>query len=161
PEDSDRQSPYDVDVRSEGTFGLWLSVQGGSGLVDPPPSPGDPPHMLVEVDATPPAVEVDPPVVGAGKNGGQGKITWRTSDPHLPPRPVSLSYRAEGSDPNRPWTPIASALEVNGPYIWTVPANAPPRFRIRVEVADALGHRGFAESGTVLIDRSRPKGRII
>lgn len=160
PEDPDRASPYEVDVGGEGTFGLWLTVRGLSGLGDPPPAPGDRPQMWVEVDSTPPVVQIDPPRPGTGSNAGKVLITWRASDPHLGPRPVVLSYRPEGVG-NAAWTPISGKIDNSGQYIWTVPPGVPPKFRVKVEVEDTLGHRGAAESGPVLVDRARPRGRII
>jgi hypothetical protein len=158
-EDPDRTSPYPVDLRGEGTFGLWLAVQGPSGLGDPPPAPGDKPQSWVEVDTTPPIVQVDPPRIGTGTSTGKVLITWRASDPHLASRPVLLFYRAEGTEAN--WTRIAGPLENNGQYIWVVPPGVPPKFRIRIEVIDTVGHKGAAETAPVLVDRARPKGRII
>ena len=143
----------------EGTFGLWLAVQGLSGLGDPPPAPGDRPQIWVEVDSTPPIVQVDPPRVGTGRSAGKVLITWRASDPHLAARPVHLAYRADGGD--GPWTRVAGPLDNTGQYIWTVPPGAPPRFRIRLEVDDSLGHRGVAETGAIIVDQARPKARII
>lgn len=159
PEDADKESPYQVDVGGEGTFGLWLSVQGTSGLGDPPPVPGDSPQLWVEVDATPPVVQVDPPRVGSNRSAGKVLITWRASDPHLGSRPVTLSYR--GDDGASDWVRIAGPIENNGQYVWTVPPGVPPRFRVRVEVIDSLGHASAAESALILVDRARPKGRII
>ncbi len=160
PEDVDRATPYEVDVGGEGTYGLWLAVQGHSGLGDPPPAPGDRPQMWVEVDSTPPVVQVDPPRPGNGSHAGKVLITWRASDPHLGPRPVVLSYRPEGAG-NAAWVPITGRTDNSGQYIWTVPAGVPPKFRVKVEVEDTLGHRGVAETGPVLVDRARPRGRII
>jgi hypothetical protein len=159
PEDADRESPYAVSLSGEGTFGLWLSVQGTSGLGDPPPQPGDSPQIWVEVDSTPPVVQVDPPRVGTGQSAGKVLITWRASDPHLGARPVTLSYRAE--DGSTDWVRIAGPIENSGKYVWNVPPGVPPRFRVRVEVGDSLGHPGVAESAPILVDRARPKGRII
>ncbi len=158
-EDTDRTSPYPVDLKGEGTFGLWLSVQGGSGLGDPAPAPGDKPQSWVEVDSTPPLVQVDPPRIGTGASAGKVLVTWRASDPHLAPRPVLLSYRAEGTDGE--WTRIAGPLENTGQYVWVVPPGVPPKFRIQIEVLDSVGHRGVAETATVLVDRAKPKGRIL
>jgi hypothetical protein len=158
-EDPDRETPYQVDLGGEGTFGLWLAVQGLSGLGDPPPAPGDRPQIWVEVDSTPPVVQVDPPRIGTGRSAGKVLVTWRASDPHLGSRPVHLSYRADGGD--GPWTRIVGPIENTGQYIWVVPPGVPPRFRVRVEVDDTLGHRGAAETGPIVVDRARPKARII
>jgi hypothetical protein len=160
-EDADRTSPYDVDLGSEGTYGLWLVVQSAANLGDPPPRPGDRPQMWVEVDSTAPIVRLDSPRVGTGANLGKVLINWRASDPHLGPRPVLLSYRADRHD--APWTPITDRLDNTGRYVWTVPPNVPPRIHLRIDVVDSIGNRGFAEtqSKPVLVDRSRPRGRIL
>jgi len=164
-EDSDRVSPYPVDLTSlgsDGTYGLTLVARSASGLGDPPPAPGEPPQMWVEVDATPPVVQLDQPRVGSGVNAGKVAITWRASDAHLAPRPVVISYRADL--PGSRWQPIADRIDNTGRFIWAVPANVPARFHIRVDVADTLGNRGSAETtetGPVLVDRTRPRARII
>lgn len=159
PEDPDKTTPYPVDLGGEGTFGLWLAVQGLSGLGDPPPAPGDRPQIWVEVDSTPPVVQVDPPRVGTGRSAGKVLITWRASDPHLGARPIYLSYRADGGD--GPWTRIVGPMPNDGQYIWVVPPGVPPKFRVRVEVDDTLGHRGAAETSPIVVDRARPKAKII
>ena len=160
PEDTDKQSPYSVDLKGDGTFGLWLVVQGVSGLGDTPPTPGTRPNLLVEVDSVAPVLEIDPPRVGTGSYAGKVMVTWRASDPHLGSRPVNLTYQAEDAPADAPWIPI-DRVENTGQYIWTVPPGAPPRFRIRVEVADSLDHRSVAVTGPVLVDRARPTGKIL
>ena len=162
PPDSDRVSPYPVDLGGEGTFGLWLSVQSAASLGDPPPRPGDRPQLWVEVDSTPPEVRLDQPRIGVGKNVGKVLITWTATDPHLGTRPILLSYRADRTD--APWTPLADRLDNTGKYVWNVPPNIPPRIHLRIDVMDTLGNRSFAETtsyGPILVDRSRPKGKIL
>jgi hypothetical protein len=161
-EDADRVSPFDVDLGGEGTFGLSLVARSASGLGDQPPAPGDPPQSWVEVDATPPSVQLYPPQIGTGPHAGKVAITWRASDLHLPPRSVSLFWRPD--QPGANWQPIVDGQENMGQYIWTVPPSFPARFHIRVEAVDAVGHHGSAEttdSAPVIVDRSRPRSRII
>ena len=139
-DDSDRVSPFDVDLGGEGTFGLCLVARSASGLGDLPPAPGDPPQLWVEVDSTPPAVQLDPPFVGTGLNAGKVAIQWRATDLHLAARPVTLFWRTDldGSQ----WQPIGDPIENTGKYIWTVPPNIPPKFHVRVEVVDTMGNKG-------------------
>jgi hypothetical protein len=114
------------------------------------------------VDSTPPAVRLDPPRVGLGQSAGKVLITWTATDPHLAPKPVVLSYRTD--TPDSPWQPITGRIDNTGRYIWTVPPNTPPRMHLRIDVVDTLGNRGYAETtdtGPVIVDRARPKGRII
>jgi hypothetical protein len=160
-EDSDRVSPFDVDLGTEGTFGLCLVARAVTGLGDQPPAPGDPPQIWVEVDSTPPTVQIAPPQIGVGRHVGKVAIAWRATDLHLAPRPVTLSWRAD--QPNAAWQPITGPLENTGRYIWTVPANVPPKIHIRVEVADTAGNHASADTvdlGAVIVDRTRPRGRI-
>ena len=161
PEDADHRSPYDVDLGGEGTFGLWLVVQGASGLGDLPPAPGDRPQTWVEVDASPPTVQLDPPRPGVGASAGKLTITWRAADAHLAPQPIRIYYKPD--TPDAAWQLLAR-LENTGKYNWTIPPRVPPRFHIKVEAVDAAGHVASADTteiGAVTIDRARPKGRIL
>lgn len=161
PEDADRLSPYPVDLGGDGLFGLWLVVQNASGLGDAPPGPGDRPRIWVEVDATPPAVKLDPVRVGVGPQAGKVFLSWRVTDAHLVDRPVTISIRPDR--PDAPWQPIAGPMEDNGRLTWTVPRTIPGRFFLRVEALDVAGNRGADETPAgrpVLIDLSRPRSRI-
>ena len=140
----DRVSPIDVDLGGEGTYGLCLVARSASGLGDQPPAPGDPPQSWVEVDSTPPAVQLLTPQVGTGVNSGKVAIAWRASDLHLPPKSVSLSWRAD--QPGAHWQTIADGQENSGQFVWTVPPTAPQRFHLKVEATDTVGHRGSAET---------------
>jgi hypothetical protein len=163
-EDLDHQSPFPVDLGGDGVYGLRVVARSESGLGDAPPAMGDPPQMVVEVDGTPPAVQILQTAVGKRPpHLGKVFIRWRATDSHLDPRPVVLSWRPE--QPGAGWQPITpDRIENTGQYLWNVPANVPSRFRVRVDVVDMAGNRGFAETpeGTpVVVDRTRPRGRII
>ncbi len=161
-DDSDRLSPIEVDLGGEGTYGICLVARSAAGLGDQPPAPGDPPQTWVEVDASPPVVQLDPVQVGTGLNSGKVAISWRATDLHLAARPVALFWRPD--QPGAGWQPLADGQESTGRFIWTVPPNVPPRFHIRVEAVDTVGHRGGAETtdtGAITVDRSRPRSRII
>ncbi len=161
-EDPDRTSPFQVDLGGDGTFGLCLVARSASGLGDQPPAPGDPPQSWVEVDSTPPIVQLDPPQVGTGQNLGKVAIRWRTSDLHPGQQPVTIAWRTDLPGAN--WYPIAERIENTGQYIWSVPPNVPARFHLRVDVLDTVGNRGTAETlegNPVIVDRARPRSRIL
>ncbi len=161
-DDPDRASPIEVDLGGEGTYGICLVARSASGLGDQPPAPGDPPQTWVEIDTTAPAVQLDPVQVGTGVNSGKVAITWRANDLHLAPKSVSLSWRPDLAGSG--WQPLAEGQENTGRFIWAVPTTVPTRFHIRVEAVDTVGHHGSAEtteSGPVIVDRSRPRSRII
>ncbi len=161
--DADKVSPFPVDLGGEGTFGICLVARSASGLGDNPPAPGDPPQFWVEVDTTPPDVQLLPTRIGTNQHIGKIAIYWRATDLHLQAKPIRLFWRGEQAGAR--WTPITSEpIENVSPYVWTVPANIPPRFHLRIEVLDEAGNRGFAETtetGPVIVDRTRPRSRII
>lgn len=161
-EDPDRVSPFPVDLGGEGTYGLSLVARAASGLGDQPPAPGDPPQFWVEVDSSPPTVQLDPPQVGTGTSAGKVVVTWRATDLHLADRPIMISYRPDV--PGATWQPVTGRIENTGRFVWQVPANYPPKFHLRVDAVDAAGHKGHAETtttGPVFVDRTRPKSRIL
>jgi len=161
-DDPDRASPIDVDLGGEGTFGVSLVARSVSGLGDQPPAPGDPPQSWVEVDSTPPSVQLFQPQVGTGNNSGKVAIAWRASDLHLAPKSVSLFWRPD--QPGTEWQLLADGQENVGSFIWSLPPTIPPRFHLRIEAVDTVGHRGSAETTStapVMVDLSRPRSRII
>jgi len=161
-DDPDRVSPIEVDLGGEGTYGVCLVARSASGMGDQPPAPGDAPQSWVEVDSTPPFVQLYQPQVGTGNNSGKVAIAWRASDLHLAPRSVSLFWRAD--QPGAEWQLVADGQENVGSYIWSVPPTIPSRFHLRVEAVDTVGHRGGGDTtntGPVMVDLSRPRSRII
>ncbi|WP_422925101.1 hypothetical protein [Singulisphaera sp. PoT] len=162
--DPDRSTPFPVDLGGEGTFGLCLVARSASGLGDNPPQPGDPPQFWVEVDQTPPAVELIRTQVGTGKHMGKIAIYWRATDIHLRAKPVQIAWRADQQGSRWNVVTTQGPIENTGSFVWTVPANVPPKFHLRIEAVDDAGNRGVAEtseSAPVIVDRTRPKSRIL
>ncbi len=161
--DPDCTSPFPVDLGGEGTFGLRLVALGASGLGDPRPAPGDPPDVLVEVDSTPPTVQMLPPQIGTGPNLGKVVVRWRASDTHMHKEAVVISWRPD--QPGSQWIPITPRPVANiGSFTWTVPPNVPAKFHLRVDVQDTALNRSFAETTEgppVYVDRTRPRSKII
>jgi hypothetical protein len=161
-DDPDRVSPFPVDLGGEGTFGLRVVARSATGQGDAAPVPGDPPHLTVDIDTTAPTVQMQAPILGLNQHAGKLAILWRASDLHFGAKPVTILWRPD--EPNSQWQPIAGPTENTGKLIWTIPANLPAKIHVRVEAVDDAGNRGFAETAEgspVLIDRSKPKSRII
>ena len=158
-EDQDRTSPFPVDLGGEGTFGLKLVAKSAANQGDQPPVAGEPPRTIVEVDSSGPSVKLESVRIV----GSKAVITWQASDPHPGTRPVMISVKPDA--PNAGWQPVTpSPIDNTGQFTWLIPANCPPRVHFRVDVVDALGNRGLAETtetGSILVDRTKPKGRII
>ena len=158
-EDPDRVSPFPVDLGGEGTFGLKLVAKSAANQGDQPPTPGEVPRTIVEVDGSPPNVRLESVRI----SGSKAIINWQANDPHPAPRPVIISVKAD--TPGSNWQSITpTPIENNGQFTWALPPSCPARLHFRVDVVDSLGNRGIAdttETGALLVDRSKPKGRII
>jgi hypothetical protein len=156
--DDDNQSPIQVEVPREGTYGFALGVRSGAGLASDPPQNGDSPSIVVTVDLTPPRLELLPLEQGRGKNSNKLLISWKCSDETLTEKPISLFYSPSGQ---APWLPISGPVENTGSYIWTVdPANL-PKFYLRVEARDQAGNVQTMETQQpVVIDLSRPTAKF-
>ncbi|GBD35216.1 hypothetical protein HRbin36_00322 [bacterium HR36] len=158
-EDEDKISPIVARLPGEGLYGLSLAVRNGVGNGQPPPRPGDSPQLWLEVDLTPPRVQILSCEPTRGGENGILTITWSASDKNLAPQPISLYYasRLEG-----PWTNIATALENTGRYVWRIPNGTPYQFYVRVEAVDRAGNVGTAETPKpVIVDLSVPRGRLL
>ena len=156
-EDTDRTSPFQVDLGGEGRFGLKLVAKSAADQGDRPPVAGETPKTTVEVDSSGPSVTLDKPKL----EGNRLQIRWKVDEPHPATRPVMISIRPDGPDAR--WQIITpSSIENTGQYNWLISSKCPPKIQVRVDVRDALGNLGFAEtSDSVLVDRSKPKGRIL
>lgn len=161
PKDAGKTPPFVIEVEGEGRYGLSLIAKSGVGLGDPPPRPGDTPHLWVEVDLTKPDVRLLDVVVGRGADTGNLTVTWTASDKNMGRRPITLAYatRAEG-----PWTAIPGAREIDnsGKYVWRMQPDVPFEFFVRVEAQDEAGNLGQDDTRqSIKVDLSTPKARVI
>lgn len=155
--DQDRQSPAEIELPGEGVFGLRLAVTNGNGFGGTPPAPGDAPTHTVEVDTTPPVVQLRG--VEPTATPGVLEIRWSANDKNLGTEPVALycATRREG-----PWQLIASKLRNEGVYRWQFPRELGGQFFVRVEVTDQAGNVARAEPATpVLIDMTEPQAQVL
>lgn len=160
-EDDDRVSPMMVDLGGEGVFGLSIVARSLAGQGDEIPRAGTVPQISVEIDSTPPAMILNVIKVGVGSQSGKVLISWQAEDRNFSARPIGIFYRPETANQ---WIPIAESLENTGQYVWTPGPQVPPVFHIRIEAIDLAGNRSSVDTTQyepVLLDRSRPKGRIL
>jgi hypothetical protein len=151
--------PYVVEVEEEGLYGFTLLARNGIGLGQEAPKSGDLPQIWVEVDMTSPVVRLT--AVNASCTGNQQNVIihWKASDKNLGPRPITLSY-AESEE--GPWQVIAANALNTGRYVWSLPAELPARFLVRVEATDLVGNSGSSQTPKpVLMDRSQPVVNIL
>jgi hypothetical protein len=154
-----RTSPYILEVREEGTYGITLVASSGIGLKKRPPRPGDSPQIWIEVDTTKPLVRLTGCRVGTGTEADSMTITWKASDKHLGDKPITLSYAEQ---PDGPWSTIAANMENTGMYVWKMPTSVPQKMVIRMEVADLAGNIGLSQTREpVMVDLAKPSVAIV
>lgn len=160
-EDSDRISPMQVDLGGEGLFGISIVARSLAGQGDEIPRTGTAPQLWVEVDSTPPSMVLNVIKVGVGSQTGKVLISWRAEDRNFGDRPISLYYRPETANQ---WMPIAEGIENTGQYVWAPGPQVPPVFHIKIDARDDAGNQSSVDTTNyepVLLDRSRPRARII
>ncbi|QDT37972.1 hypothetical protein [Stratiformator vulcanicus] len=157
--DEDRESPFEVEVPSEGAYGFSIRVRSGVGLVDSPPQPGEDPDIAIVVDLTGPKADLFAPEQGRGKNFGRVLLRWTVDDPNPTQKCVSLAYSAS---PEGPWEPITPWMEDRGGYLWELGTGLPERVFVRLNARDRAGNvTRVVTPEPLTIDLSRPKATIL
>jgi hypothetical protein len=156
-EDTDRQSPVEINLPGEGLFGVSLVVSNGRGFGANPPRTGDSPDYWIEIDTTRPLADIT--AIHAAEDGAL-HISWGARDKNLTPEPIELAYAANRDGP---WHVIAKGLKNDGGYRWMPPAEVGPQAFFRVTVRDLAGNITHAETTqpVPLDDQSRPRGRVL
>ncbi len=136
--DDDRQPPFRFIAEQEGAYAFFLVVTNATGASSRAPSPESRPHCNVFVDFTPPIVQLHEAVVVTVLARPMVKLTWSAVDAHLPPRPVTLSYRLP---PDERWRPAEDLpLSNSGRYDWPVPSGLTGALEVRITVTDRAGN---------------------
>lgn len=151
--------PLVVQVAEEGKYGFAIVVRNGVGARSPEPKEGDAPQMWVVVDETRPVVKVVDVKVLKNAETPSLAIRWSARDELMAPHPVTISTAAR---PEGPWTPVATALENSGSFVYKLKKDHPYEFFVRVEAMDRSGNVGHGCTATpVRVDLSRPRGVIV
>src|SRR5262249_5103182 len=136
-DDPKRQSPVEIDLPGEGSFGISVVVANGNGQGGEPPAKGDTPDWKLEVDTTKPVAQILTARAGTGNEAGTIVITWTANDKNLKPEPIDLTYATK---PEGPWLPITKGLKNDGAYRWPMPKDSADDIYIRMEVTDLAGN---------------------
>jgi hypothetical protein len=145
-----------VDLQQEGTvYGYYIVVKSRAGRGIQPPQSGTPPQVRIEMDITPPSVELYVPQPDTSRRDTL-LLTWNAKDKNQTANCVTLEW-AERKDGQ--WNVIGSPDMANsGQFSWQVPANAPPSVFLRLAVRDAAGNVAVAQTQEpVLVDLSVPE----
>jgi hypothetical protein len=156
-DDSDRQSPAEINLPGEGTYGVSLVVSNGRGFGANPPKTGDAPDYWVEIDTTRPIGDIT--AIHASEDGAL-HITWTARDKNLGGEPIELSYAASREGP---WNMIAKGLRNDGLFRWSPPIEVGAQAFFRLTVRDQAGNLSTSEThqAVPLDDQSRPRGRVL
>jgi len=154
--DMDRKSPFNVQVPSDGVYGFALRARSGTGWSADPPKPGDAPETLVNVDQTPPVLQLMP-IQRVQQQ--ELLIQWKHQDVNPADQPISLYY---SSQPQGPWEPISGWQNDRGGFVWKFGMDVPPRVYIRIAARDAAGNISHVITPQpVILDLSKPRARIV
>ena len=156
--DTDRVSPFPVQVEESGTYGFQIVVHSKDGLTGRAPAPGDRPDMIVDVDTTRPAVQFLSAPYGRGAAAGKMILNWRAQDMHFISRPIRILY---SGNPSGPWTVIEEGLRNTGSYVWSVDKRTPSQVYLRIEARDQAGNLGVHQMQTPIdLTGLVPRGKI-
>jgi hypothetical protein len=160
PATADHSAPVNgsvtVTMPQEGkVYGFYIVVKSRAGLGQPPPRPGQPPQIRLEVDTTLPQADLYSPQADATRRDALN-LTWSATDRNLAPNPITLEWAEQ---PDGPWQVIGEREMPNtGRYTWTVPEQMPPRAYLRLTVKDTAGNVALAQTDQpILIDLSIPQ----
>lgn len=135
--DPDRESPFDVQVGTDGLFGFRMVIIGANGLVSNRPHDGDEADMWINVDTKLPSVKITRALYGSGAEAGMLVIEFSCNEENLHDRPITLSYSER---PTGPWATIAGGLPNSGSYLWKADPNLPQQVYLRIQAVDLAGN---------------------
>ena len=152
------QGPISANLPGEGVYGFRLVVESGAGLSRGAPLPGDAPELRIEVDQTPPYLELYAPAPDPNTRDTL-ILRWNATDKNLAPSPITLEY---STSKEGPWVPIAQNIPNSGTYPWKLNQRLPYRVFVRVTARDLAGNVGEVKSPEPqLIDLTKPEGHLI
>src|SRR5262245_37845446 len=132
PEKAKPEGPYEVRVSAAGRWGFTLVPRSGVGLGPPPPQTREQPQVWVEVDETPPQVQLHNVVVDSKTDPGEMTVTWRATDAFLRAQPITISY---ATSLDGEWKVLKGNLENTGSYTCST-KEMPFEFYLKVEALD-------------------------
>jgi hypothetical protein len=156
--DEDNRSPMRVSAPADGVYGFRLVVSGANGAAAPAPAAGEKPELTIGVDLQEPKCELQAAEIGQGNLADHLLIRWTAGDENLEARPVGLFY---GTEPQGPWSTIATDIDNNGQYAWRLLRQVPEKLYLRLEVRDRAGNVAVCTSpAPVMLNLPQPTGRL-
>ena len=148
------EGPFAITVVSTGRYGFTLRPISGVGRGVAAPRGGDMPQIWVEVDETPPEIQIHNVSVGEGDDSGKIIITWRCADKFLKDKPITIQYKAADASE---WKTLQENVENLG-TLKVAPPEGVFEFFVRLEATDRAGNKASVQSKeTIKVDLSLPK----
>jgi hypothetical protein len=156
--DADRESPFDIEVDTEGLFGFRMVIVGSNGLASRRPLPGDSADAWIYVDNTMPRARILSALAGKGSDAGSLVIEYQAIDDHFIDRPISLFY---SETMQGPWVPITQGAKNQGRFAWSGESHIPEKVFLKLQATDAAGNVGeHVLDLPVDVQSAAPRGKI-
>jgi hypothetical protein len=152
-EKQDLNKPVEIQVVAPGRYGFILRPVSGVGRAVEKPSIGQQPQIWVEVDETPPVVEILDVIVGEEADAGFLTVKYRAEDKWLRDEPITVLH---GPTKDGPWEVMEANLR-NAGVVKLPTKDKGFQFFLKVEALDEAGNKGEAVwSEVVKVDLSKP-----
>lgn len=156
--DADRESPFDIEVDTEGLFGFRMVIVGSNGLASRRPLPGDSADAWIHVDTSVPRARILSALAGKGSDAGALVIEYQAIDDHFIDRPISLYY---SETMQGPWIPITQGAKNQGKFAWAGESHIPEKVFLKLQATDAAGNVGeHVLDLPVDVQSAAPRGKI-
>jgi hypothetical protein len=156
--DADRESPFDIEVDTEGLFGFRMVIVGSNGLASRRPLPGDSADAWIHVDTSVPRARILSALAGKGSDAGALVIEYQAIDDHFIDRPISLYY---SETMQGPWIPITQGAKNQGRFAWAGESHIPEKVFLKLQATDAAGNVGeHVLDLPVDVQSAAPRGKI-
>jgi len=156
--DADRESPFDIEVETEGLFGFRMVIVGSNGLASRRPLPGDSADSWIQVDTSIPRARILSALAGKSSDAGSLVIEYQAIDEHFIDRPISLYY---SETVQGPWVPITQGAKNQGRFAWVGESHLPEKVYLKLQATDAAGNVGeHVLDLPVDVQSAAPRGKI-
>jgi hypothetical protein len=156
--DEDRESPFEIEVETDGLFGFTMVIVGSNGLASRRPLPGTPADAWIQVDTNTPRARILSALAGKGPDAGSLVIEYQAIDDHFIDRPINLFFC---ETPQGPWTPITQGAKNAGRFVWAGDTHLPEKVFLKIQATDAAGNVGeHVLDLPVDVQSAAPRGKI-
>ncbi len=135
--DADKQSPLEVEIQREGTYGFKTVVTTADATTNTPPLPGAAADIWIHVDTTQPELSRGEITYSDDAGIPEALIRWTAQDNNFGSRPIRLHYQS-GSE--TVWHEISLAVPNTGIYRWNLDPDSSVKWRVKIEAIDRAGN---------------------